>query len=179
MGLLDLGMNERGCANHGTFKQGCWACASVAENDHQRKLNEASAKRREAERSSAETQARIRRNGQIAQQRKRERRSFAVGVAFDAGTAVAGAIARKNAEMKAELARMRRPDSPAGWLPDPLDDTRLRWWDGQAWHRQTTLPPQQPQPSVYPAAWYPDYEDPSRLRYYDGAAWTPHTHPAD
>lgn len=29
----------------------------------------------------------------------------------------------------------------AGWQPDPLDDSQLRWWDGNAWTGQTTTKP--------------------------------------
>lgn len=177
MGILDLGLYDRGCANHGTFRQGCWACASVAENDRQRKLNAQERNRRESERSWAGTQARLQQNAQVARQKKRHRRDFALGVAFDLGTAAVERMVRKNAEAKAELASLPRPNSPAGWLPDPLDRSRLRWWDGQAWNKQTAPMPQ-PQPATYPAGWYPDYEDARRWRYYDGAAWTSHTHPA-
>lgn len=181
MGILDLGLFERGCVNHGSFKRGCWACSSVAENDRQRKLDEDAAKQKEYDRSVAKRQMQMQQNAQVARHRKRQRRDLTFAATVDLGTAVARGVARKNAKVKAELDALPPADAPAGWLPDPLDERRLRWWDGQSWHRRLALPTAQPQAQpiyAYPAGWYPDYEDSSRLRYYDGAAWTPHTHPA-
>ena len=37
---------------------------------------------------------------------------------------------------------MRRSDAPpAGWYPDPLSRTRLRWWDGLDWTDARRAPP--------------------------------------
>jgi hypothetical protein len=37
---------------------------------------------------------------------------------------------------------MRRTDAPpAGWYPDPLSRTRLRWWDGLDWTDVRRAPP--------------------------------------
>lgn len=176
MGVLDLGLFDRGCVNHGSFRRGCWACASVAENDRQRKQNATAAKNSESERAWAEISARQANNARVAKQNRHARRSFVAGVALDLSAAAVSNVARMNAEALEKLVNLPHPNSPAGWLPDPLNDSRLRWWDGHAWGRQTVVPPQQPH--SYPAGWYPDYEDSTRLRYYDGAAWTEHTHPA-
>lgn len=48
------------------------------------------------------------------------------------------------------------PPRPAGWLPDPLDDTLLRYWNGHHWTFHTTVRPPpaatQPQQPTPPAA---------------------------
>ncbi|WP_246366565.1 DUF2510 domain-containing protein [Kibdelosporangium persicum] len=36
---------------------------------------------------------------------------------------------------------------PATWLPDPLDDSLLRYWDGQRWTFHTAMRPAVPQPA--------------------------------
>jgi hypothetical protein len=47
---------------------------------------------------------------------------------------VAGAVA-----LTVFLVRRRKPTTtasgpvPPGWFPDPSDNTRSRWWDGQSW----------------------------------------------
>jgi hypothetical protein len=57
------------------------------------------------------------------------------------------------------------PMRPPGWLPDPLDDGLLRYWDGPRWTFNTTFrpspspapaQPQQPPPSPAPPALRPD-----------------------
>ncbi|QHD88431.1 DUF2510 domain-containing protein (plasmid) [Gordonia sp. JH63] len=32
---------------------------------------------------------------------------------------------------------MGTPDMPPGWYPDPVDDRRIRWWDGDEWDLAT------------------------------------------
>ncbi|GAA3864857.1 hypothetical protein GCM10022243_33890 [Saccharothrix violaceirubra] len=43
---------------------------------------------------------------------------------------------------------------PAAWLPDPLDDTLVRYWDGQGWTFYTAVreQPARPQPAAQPVA---------------------------
>lgn len=178
MGIFDpFGVWERGCANHGTFKSGCWACASVAENDHQARERKRASDRAAGERQWADIRAQQQRNSQVAKQNRRQRRSSVAGLAFDLGVSAVGAAVRKNAEKKQQLANLPASSAPPSWQPDPLDASRLRWWDGQAWSGQTQpRPPQQPS---YPAGWYPDHQNPGVLRYYDGTQWTVHTHPAN
>ena len=37
---------------------------------------------------------------------------------------------------------MRKADAPApGWFPDPQNETRLRWWDGEDWTDIRRAPP--------------------------------------
>ncbi len=157
-----MGLLARGCVNHPLPKSGCWACAVVAENDHQRDQARA---------------AQYRRNEQIAKQRRRQNRSAAAGAGFSLGVGVTERIVedrrRKIADLQAKLDSAPKPEAPTGWQPDPLDDNLLRWWDGSSWQRQTQVRPIQPS---YPAGWYPDYAVPGQLRYFDGNRWTHHVH---
>ncbi|MEV4256790.1 DUF2510 domain-containing protein, partial [Spirillospora sp. NPDC049652] len=45
---------------------------------------------------------------------------------------------------------MTRP----GWYPDPLGESKLRWWDGEAWTE--ALNPQPARPSRVAAAQRPE-----------------------
>jgi uncharacterized membrane protein YhaH (DUF805 family) len=44
-------------------------------------------------------------------------------------------------------------DPLAGWYPDPLDDTRLRWWTGQGWSEHTQQHPRFAPPVSEPVAY--------------------------
>lgn len=59
----------------------------------------------------------------------------------------------------------------AGWRPDPLDDSRVRFWDGNEWTDEVRSATQE---SSLPSApgWYPDPIDSDRFRWFDGQAWT-------
>ena len=54
------------------------------------------------------------------------------------------------------FAGVETPLVPAGWLPDPSDGTRLRWWDGMRWTEQVAVripvashrPPAPPHPTA-------------------------------
>lgn len=140
---------DRGCVNHGSFRSGCWACAAVTENDRQRRLTREEAERR-ADRALHEQYAH---NARIAKERRRRNRSAAAGIAFNLGVYATSKIVenhqRKKADFRAKLDALPKPDEPASWQPDPLDDSRLRWWDGTNWQR-----PAQPRPvqQAYPTA---------------------------
>lgn len=63
--------------------------------------------------------------------------------------------------------------TPAGWYPDPDDNSRQRYWDGTQWtdDHAAAATPQTP-------GWYPDPDDPdNRKRYWNGTGWTTHTEP--
>ncbi|WP_345763277.1 DUF805 domain-containing protein [Diaminobutyricibacter sp. McL0608] len=44
-------------------------------------------------------------------------------------------------------------DPTAGWYPDPLDDTQLRWWTGQGWSEHTQQHPRFAPPVSAPVAY--------------------------
>lgn len=37
--------------------------------------------------------------------------------------------------------------APFGWYPDPVDSTRLRWWNGERWTERTEFPRPELQPA--------------------------------
>lgn len=45
------------------------------------------------------------------------------------------AVQKSNRRAREEAARAMLP--PAGWLPDPRGEARLRWWDGSQWTGHT------------------------------------------
>ena len=50
----------------------------------------------------------------------------------------------------------------AGWYPDPNDDARLAYWDGDDWVDFS---------DPLSAGWYPDPDDEKWLAYWDGDDW--------
>lgn len=48
--------------------------------------------------------------------------------------------------MTNQLPATERPTRPASWLPDPLDDALLRYWDGRRWTFHTAQRPS-PEPT--------------------------------
>ncbi len=74
---------------------------------------------------------------------------------------------------------MTSPAPDPGWLPDPWDARRERYWDGAEWapqwrvrERPSQKPtPVRPVPPTQKAGWYPDPSDSEQEVYWDGSRW--------
>jgi hypothetical protein len=118
-GVLDLGLFDRGCVNHECCQRGCWACATVAEDDCQRKSNDEATTRMASDRVWAEVRERQRRDARAVQQKRLARRSLIAGRAVDLGAAAVNKIARMNAEAQENLVKPASPQLARGMAPRP------------------------------------------------------------